>query len=110
MERLINVTSPTYGRRLVREIQRLVACKKNVYSAWTKWRNLNGGQAYTDNDSIESCRILENRIIEARFYGGEFIEVTIANGKKCFIPGNEWEKAFVDGYGRIIIASRRANK
>jgi hypothetical protein len=110
MERLINVTSPAYGRRLVREIQRLVACKKDVYSARTKWRNPSGGPVYIDNDWIESCRILENRIIEARFYVGEFIEVTIANGKKFFIPGNEWEKAFVDGYGRIIITSRRVNK
>lgn len=92
MDELIAVTSPTYGRRLVREIQRILDSKKNVYLAGTQ------------------LRIADNRITEACFYGGEFIEVTVANGERTFIPSAHWEKAFSDSYERIIVASRKVRK
>jgi hypothetical protein len=79
MEELIEVSSPTYGRRLVREIHRILDSKKYVYLAGTQ------------------LRIAENRITEACFYGGEFIEVTMASGRRTYIPSAKWEKAFIGG-------------
>jgi hypothetical protein len=106
MEELIEVTSPTYGKRLVQEIQRLIACKKYVYLAWTKWRSV-GGPLW-----LEGRMTAEDRIKEVQFcnlYGGDFIEVTMINERKIFIPSDKWQWAFFHP-PRFVVADRKVNE
>ena len=106
MEELIEVTSPTYGKRLVQEIQRLIACKKYVYLAWTKWRS-EGGPIW-----LEGRMTAEDRITGEQFCslcGGDFIEVTMLNGRKIFLPSDKWEKAFIHP-PRFVVADRKVNE
>ena len=106
MEELIEVTSPTYGKRLIQEIRRLIASKQYVYLAWTKWRSVGGPIC------LEGRMTAEDRITGVQFCslcGGDFIEVTMLNERKIFIPGDKWQWAFFHP-PRFVVADRKVNE